>query len=437
MGRQQRDGHLSTRHRRPVVRLGAAIIMLALGLVTVLPRAATGAEPVCPTPPDDLCADVGVTVFDAPDPAAAGADLVYTLVVSNGGPWQSSPSAAVWLAPGLQLQSFSEVVLGTSGTRGCTAVNTSEGQGILDPVLQRLLAAVARPGQAGTAVICKLGQLEPGSDHPVTVVVRPSPELEGQVVETVAAVAGDRGDPNLDNNTDSETTTIRTPAIFIDDVVVAEGTGAAVFTVSRSAASVVNLMPVTVDYATSDGSAVANEDYVSTRGRLTFFPGDVILRVRVPIMTDSLYEASETFFVDLTGSTNAAIGDGQGQGTIADDDPEPSLSIDDVAVMEGDVGMTRATLTVSLSAASGTSTMVRFATADGSAGAPRDYAVTSGWLSWASGEQTKTISVLVSGDRARESDESFFVNLTSASGAQVSDGQGIITIINDDGRAGS
>ena len=51
-----------------------------------------------------------------------------------------------------------------------------------------------------------------------------------------------------------------------------------------------------------------------------------------------LDEANETFFVNLAGPTNATIADGQGLGTITDDDPLPTLAINDVTVTEGNAG---------------------------------------------------------------------------------------------------
>ena len=64
-----------------------------------------------------------------------------------------------------------------------------------------------------------------------------------------------------------------------------------------------------------------------------------------------LDEANETFFLNLAGPTNATLADGQGLGTITDNDPTPTLSINDVTVIEGNTGTVPATFTVTLSAA--------------------------------------------------------------------------------------
>ena len=75
---------------------------------------------------------------------------------------------------------------------------------------------------------------------------------------------------------------------------------------------------------------------------------------------------------------------------------------------------------------------VNFQTADGDAKAKSDYQSTSGTLTFAPGETSKTISVAVKGDKTVEPEEWFYVNLSDASGADILDGQGIGMIAYDD-----
>jgi Ca2+-binding RTX toxin-like protein len=110
----------------------------------------------------------------------------------------------------------------------------------------------------------------------------------------------------------------------------------------------------------------------------------------------------------------------------------PALSISDVTVSEGNVGATSAFFTVSLDFESGPTVSVDYATADGTATAPSDYATQSGTLQFASGETSKTIAVNVSGDTAYEPNESFSVKLSNASNATIAADTGIGTIVNDD-----
>ena len=82
--------------------------------------------------------------------------------------------------------------------------------------------------------------------------------------------------------------------------------------------------------------------------------------------------------------TNATILDGQGIGTITNDDAAPTLSINDVAVAEGNAGTTTLGFTVTLSAASGQTVTVGYATANGTATiADGDYLAASGTLTFA------------------------------------------------------
>ena len=110
------------------------------------------------------------------------------------------------------------------------------------------------------------------------------------------------------------------PSLSINDVTVTEGNSGNVnanFTVSLSAAST---QVVTVAYATANGTAAAGSDYVSNSGIVTFPIGTTTQPVTVAVIGDAVIESNETFFVNLSNSTNATIADAQGQGTITDDD---------------------------------------------------------------------------------------------------------------------
>lgn len=113
--------------------------------------------------------------------------------------------------------------------------------------------------------------------------------------------------------------------------------------------------------------------------------------------------------------------------------PLPELSINDIAVSEGDTGMTTATFTASLSAQSGDVVSVEYATLAGTATAGSDFVATSGTLTLAPGEREKSVVVSVIGDTADESDEAFALSLTNPAFATVADGQGSATIHDDDG----
>src|SRR5207249_489029 len=119
--------------------------------------------------------------------------------------------------------------------------------------------------------------------------------------------------------------------------------------------------------------------------------------------------------------------------TILDDDPIPSLSISNVTVTEGNSGTVNANFTVALSAASGKTVTVDYATADGTATAPADYlAIPTTTLTFNPGQTTKTITVLVNGDILDEPNETFTVNLSNPTNATLSTATATGTIVDDD-----
>jgi hypothetical protein len=112
----------------------------------------------------------------------------------------------------------------------------------------------------------------------------------------------------------------------------------------------------------------------------------------------------------------------------------PAVRIGNATVTEGNTGATAANFTVSLSEASTETVTVNYATADYDATAGSDYVAGSGTLTFAPGETSKTVSVLVNGDRVGEINESYFVNLSDAANATINGGQGVGTITDDEPR---
>ena len=226
------------------------------------------------------------------------------------------------------------------------------------------------------------------------------------------------------------------PTLAIGDATFAEGSAAAAgrgtFTVTLSAAST---SPVSVKYATADGTAKAGSDYVAQSGTLTFAAGETTKTIQVAAIGDSVVEANEGFTVVLSSPTNATLADGVGAGTITNDDvvPPPTLTIGDATFAEGSAASAgRGTFTVTLSAASTSPVAVNYATADGTAKAGSDYVAQSGTLTFAAGETTKTIQVAAIGDSVVEANEGFTVVLSGPTNATLADGVGAGTITNDD-----
>ena len=236
-------------------------------------------------------------------------------------------------------------------------------------------------------------------------------------------------DGTVDSNvaTVSITVTRRDPAtVNITDVSTQEGDAGetdAVFTVSISQPPTDT---VVIDAASTDGTAHEPGDYGAMTTRLTFDPGQSSKTVVVKVHGDTLDEPDENYLVNLTVvSGEVVLGDGQGEGTIVDDDPLAGLAVGDTSVTEGNSGTTTASFAVTLSSASGKTVSVDWHTADGTAQAPSDYSSTGGTLTFDPGQTTKLVSVSVNGDTQIEPDETFLVQLTNEANATVEDGTGV------------
>jgi hypothetical protein len=231
---------------------------------------------------------------------------------------------------------------------------------------------------------------------------------------------------------------VNTPTISIASASAAESVngvaGAIDFRVKLSAPLT---QQITVNYGTSNGTAAAGLDYTADSGTLTFAPGDTEKIIRINLVDDNTVEPNETFFVDLSGvsSSAAALLTSRATGTILNDD-STQISINDVQALES-AGTFR--FTVSLSRPSTSTVTVRVATSNGTAksGKTGDYTAISGTLSFAAGVVSQTVSVTVRNDTTVEPNETFFVNLSSASGATIADSRGLGTILDDDGVGGA
>jgi hypothetical protein len=203
---------------------------------------------------------------------------------------------------------------------------------------------------------------------------------------------------------------------------------------------------VTVQYQTIEPSGLANGakapgDYATTSGTVTFSPGQTSKTVPVVVNGDNTREADELVIVSFTNATNATIGGYLGLGvvTITNDDPLPVVTPGTVSTAEGNSGTHVANVPVTLDRASSSTVTVHYQTIEpaglaNGAKAPGDYVVTSGTLTFAPGQTSKTVPVTIRGDTVREANELVTVSFTNPSGATVGGfyGLGVITITNDD-----
>ena len=202
------------------------------------------------------------------------------------------------------------------------------------------------------------------------------------------------------------------PALSFDsiNITVDEDDSQATLSVELSQASTDT---VTVDYATSDNTAEAGDDYTETSGTLTFAAGETVMAIIVPILDDAIYETLERFNVTLSNPAGATLPAFPGaQINIALDESPPTASIDDVTVSEGAGTMT---LTLNLSHESSRRTPYRTQTSyiGGTATQGADYVnfISGGEarITVPAGDTQATLDITITDDTAGESSETITI----------------------------
>lgn len=193
---------------------------------------------------------------------------------------------------------------------------------------------------------------------------------------------------------------------------------------------------ITVNYATSDGTATAGQDYTATSGTLTFNNGETGKLITIPLIDDASDEPDETFNITLSNPTGGATLANPSSAvlTVTDNDNPPQVSIKNFSDKEGNSGTKNFVFDVNLSAASSFPVSVKWNTSsDGmTATAGVDYVAADGTLNFAPGEIFKQVTVLVNGDLITETNESFQVLLYAPVNTTVSDGHAVGGIHDDD-----
>ena len=177
--------------------------------------------------------------------------------------------------------------------------------------------------------------------------------------------------------------------------------------------------PVTVEYATADGRALAGQDYTATSGKLEFAAGEKLKLLTIPILNDGLKEAEEMFRLYLTNaSAGVTLGSPTSAGiTIADNDLGVQIEFNTYWVQENEGTLTLRVLRgndVDLSAFT-----VDYATTNMTATAGEDYTETKGTLEFAAGDMVKLLTISIADDQVVELDEKFTVTLSNPTGTSV------------------
>jgi len=172
-------------------------------------------------------------------------------------------------------------------------------------------------------------------------------------------------------------------------------------------------------------------------GSFTLFPADAD---GYPVVGPEPFsiESDYSWFGDYRDGNSGAI-EGWGslvtfEGSAGPEEPpsQPTLSIGDASVVEGNRGRSKLQFNVSRSGSGDGTVTVSYRTVDGTARANSDYSAASGTLTFRPGDSNRTITIAVKGDRTREPDETFTVELFNVSGGTIGDAVATGTILNDD-----
>ncbi|HXJ57851.1 MAG TPA: Calx-beta domain-containing protein, partial [Verrucomicrobiae bacterium] len=262
-----------------------------------------------------------------------------------------------------------------------------------------------------------------------------NPNVSYQRAATGVAIGATNAADNATSisNTAPTVSAFRWPVVILSFTAssnsVAETNGSIIINVSRS--SVTNLA-VTVDYATTNGTALAGTDYIATNGTLSFAAGETNQTIVVPILDDDLREATETLTIALSNPSVGTLFTSNTTVHILDDDAST------VGFVGTSFTVSESTNVVSIevirSGRTNTGVTVNYFTANGTATAGADYIATNGLLSFAAGETSKTVSVTVLNDFQAENKETFFVRLRNPTNTTLVAGSTnfTVTIITND-----
>ena len=297
------------------------------------------------------------------------------------------------------------------GKTGTVTVSISDGS--WKPVRVKY-TLVGGSAAAGTDFTAATGTLEFDRTHSRrTIPVPVTADGVAEGVETLTVVLSDPINARIRRGTATLTIVdATTPVITAVPFVAREGADAAfVFRLSEPMST-----PVSFRVTTNPGTATAPSDFPAKTSELvTFQSADTPAYFPIKLPNDNEVEGTESFTLTLSDASGATIATPVVTATILDGNAPPlnpalaAATITDAVVTEGNAGTAPARFTLSLGGAALTPVAVAWSTADATAVAGSDYTGAAGTLTFQPGETSKTIDVLVHGDKRHEIDETFTV----------------------------
>ncbi len=234
--------------------------------------------------------DLAVTVIAAPSPAAVSNNLTYTVRVMNAGP------------------------------NSATTVN------VTNPLPPNVSFVSANPSQgscqfASGQVTCSLGTL--GGQSAATISITTTPIVPGVMLTNTVTVWRAEAESNLANNSATVITYVPPALSIVSSKSYYEGNLGVAYGYFDVTLSSPTILSVAFTGATADGSATKGSDYVALNATHLIPPGVSVWPVWVGVQGDTVIEANETFYVNVSSITNATLVAGQSTVTLVNDDGLP------------------------------------------------------------------------------------------------------------------
>ncbi|WP_412468438.1 Calx-beta domain-containing protein [Pedobacter sp. KLB.chiD] len=318
-------------------------------------------------------------------------------------------SAIASIAPGINGNEAGPI----NGTFVVTLNNPSA----TDTQLTYTLSGTATEGSDYAAIATKV-IIIPAGQTTGTITIPVIEDATAENIETVIATLSTSNNSAITVNTNAASinildANIANVSISVDAASVSEAIGTVTLSVTLNLA-VQNSF--TVDYATANGTALADLDYTATSGTLTFpanSPAGTVLQIAIPVIDDNLIESSESFTVNLSNINGFDVAIGTGSATIAIADNDRALASITAGTNANEKGLANGIFNVTLSNPSSTPTTLTFALT-GTATESADYSAVTKTLIIPAGATTGTITIPINADGVAEGTETVIATLTAS-----------------------